>query len=513
MFNKKSNTKINLLFLLVLMFFVLVIFVPAVYVLKYSINLNILMNHLAIKAVLYSFAIGLTVTFVNLVFGIPLGWTIARSRHWFVRLVDNLVDLSLVMPTAALGFSIYLYWGTNYGLSRLLGLNDGFFSRGPIMIILLHLVFTLPYMIRSVVTAIQQIETQVEEAAVTLGASPFTYFRTVASPLFRDGVVNGSILSFTRSLSETGATMMVAGAFVTAPVLIINLKEQGDLSAASGVSIFLIITAIAILLITKLLLGKRKMNLSWAFPKTERMISRLAPLKDIIIFIFFFLFIFLPTILIVFYGIGHFAIPDLTILINSLVISLLLALLVTIINLIFSIPFAYIIARNRYRIGHLMDTLCEIVLLVPTSALGLSLALFWRKFIPSDMLILVMAHLSFTFPLLVKPLASAFKEVSKSQEEAAFSLGAGIKKMFITILLPQIKPAIIAGCIMAFMRSISETGATLAVTKNVKTITILIVDLFKADDLSMAAFACSVLFIVAFIFLYLLKRNQISKNK
>lgn len=499
---------INFGFTLSLIFFALFIFLPAIYVLKYFTSLDVFLNTEVIKAVLFSFLIGLIVTLLNVVFGVPLAWVIARSKNKFVKLVDNLVDLSLVMPTAALGFSIYLYWGTSFGFSKLFGLEDGFISRGPIMIILLHLVFTLPYMIRSVAAAVQQLSDSHEEAAYSLCASPFTFFRTVAMPLFRDGVINGSILSFTRSLSETGATMMVAGAFMTAPVLIISLKDQGDLSAAAGASIFLIISAVVVLLAAKLLLGKRKTNLVWSFPDFERTISKLAAIKNAIIFSFFALFIFLPTICIVFYSFNNFNAPDLFFLLKSLFFSLALALAVTFINLLFSLPVAYLIARNRYRVGRLVDTLSEVVLIMPTSALGLSLALFWRQFIPFDMLIVLLAHLSFTFPLLVKPIATAFKKISISQEEAAYSLGANIKKTFLTILLPQVKPAIIAGCIMAFMRSLSETGATLAVSKNIKTVTILIVDLFQSGELATASLACSILFAIAFVFLYFLKRTE-----
>jgi thiamine transport system permease protein len=500
--------KIDFVFALVLIFFAFLIFLPAIYVLKYFPNFNFFSNTVIIRAVVSSFIIGLIVTLLNIIFGIPLAWVLVRSRNRFVKWIDNLVDLSLVMPTAALGFSIYLYWGTNFSFGKLFGLENGFISRGPIMIVLLHLVFTLPYMIRSVAAAVQQLSSSHEEAALTLGASPFTFFRTVALPLFRDGVINGSVLTFTRSLSETGATMMVAGAFATAPVLIINLKDRGDLPAAAGASIFLIITAICILLMAKLFVGQRKINLAWAAPNFEKSISKLTPVRNIIIFSFFAIFIFLPTIHIVFYSVSNFGTPNILFLLRSLILSLILAFSVTLVNLIFSVPFSYLIARNRYRIGTCIDTLSEIVLLMPTSALGLSLALFWRRFIPSDLLILFLAHLSFTFPLLVKPITSAFREISISQEEAAYSLGAGIKKAFTTVLLPQIKPAIIAGSIMAFMRSLSETGATLAVTRNVKTVSILIVDLFTSENLAAAAFACSILFIITFIFLHFLKKQK-----
>lgn len=507
MLDKKSVRVLHHILGLVLIYFIFIIFLPSVYILKYFSNFAVYSNPLIIKSVLFSFFISLVVTLINLTFGIPLAWVLSRSRKRIVRWIDNLVDLSLVMPTAALGFSIYLYWGTGSGLWKLFGFENGLISRGAIMIILLHVVFTLPYMIRSVAAAIQQLEIQYEEAALTLGAGPFTFFRTIAMPLFKDGVINGSILSFTRSLSETGATMMVAGIFMTAPVLIINLKDRGDLPTAAGASILLIISAIVILLAAKLLLGERRINLSAVFPKIENRISKTAPFKNIIIFSFFFIFIFLPSIQIVFFSLSGIKTPyEFVLLLRTLGFSVILSILVTVINFIFSVPFSYIIARNIYGLGKIMDTLSEIVLLVPTGALGLSLAFFWKQFIPSDLFILVLAHLSFTFPLLVKPVTSAIKDISSSQEEAAYTLGAGSGQTLMTILLPQIKPAIIAGCIMAFMRSLSETGATLAVTRNIKTVTVMIVDQFNSGNLTDAAFTCTILFLIALTLLFFLKK-------
>src|SRR3989339_235684 len=496
----KRQKKISMIgFLVAIVFFLFFVFLPAVYILSYVWKVESMFSQTVIRAVSTSFFIGLMVVVINLIFGLPLAWAMVRGKTWVSGWLDNLVDLSLVVPTAALGFSIYLYWGSKYGIASLFGLEDGFVSRGVIMIILLHVVFTIPYMIRSVGAAISHIDIDLEEAAVTLGANPFTIFRTISLPLFRDGVIVGSVLSFTRSLSETGATMMVAGAVSTAPVLIVGLKQMGDMPGASGASIFLILSAMAVLFFAKFFLREKTINIEKVYPNFEKSLFMLKPLLNIILAIFFILIVFLPTIFIVLYNI------------TSLVISFSLAFIATLINLFFSVPLAYLIARNIFGLGRFFDGLNEIVLLVPTSALGLSLALFWNNFFANEFLILLLTHLSFTFPLLVKPLAAAFKDISHSLEEAAYSLGANTKTMFVTILLPLIKPAIIAGSIMAFMRSLSETGATFAVSKNIKTIPIVIVDMVKTDNLSQAAFACTILFFISLVFLLILKYNKLSK--
>jgi len=494
-------------------FFIGIIFLPAVYILSYVLKAENIFTADILKAVSASFIIGLIVVLLDFIFGLPLAWILTRSKSKIVKVIDSLVDLSLVIPTAALGFSVYLYWGSKYGLAYLLGLDYGLFSAGPILIILLHIVFTLPYMIRSIAAAIVKIDIAYEQAAVTLGAKPVTVFRTVYFPLFKDGIIVGSILSFTRSLSETGATMMVAGVFTTAPIFIVGLKQAGQLPQAAGASIIMIVSAIVILFISKLFLGRKKINLEKIYPRAADSLLKLKIVRDIILGLFLIFIIFLPTTYLIIFNLTNLQLFFNSLIVKSLLISFAIALIVTIINLFFSAPIAYLIAHNKFRLGKILDSLNEIVLLVPTSALGLSLVLFWQQWLQGEFIILILTHLSFSFPLLVKPLITAFKHIPLELEEAAYSLGASKRKMFMTILLPLIKPALIAGSIMAFMRSLSETGATLAVSDQIKTIPVLIVDLVNQGQLNQAGFVSAVLFVIAFIFLLILKHNKFSKNK
>lgn len=493
-------------FLFVLVFFFVLILLPAVYILGYLGNFESLRSPVILQALFLSLGIGLAVTLFNLLLGVPLAWMITRSRNGFIQWLDNLIDLSLVMPTAALGFSVYFYYGATGGLAELFGINGGLVGKGPLLIALLHIVFTLPYMVRSVSAAISQLEVELEEAADSLGANSLTFFRTIAMPLCRQGVVNGSILSFTRSLSETGATMMVAGAFATAPVMVVSLKDDGSLSAASALSVLLIFIALFILILTRAKFGKKVFSLPTVYPSLEKKLSGLYPGRNIVLVLVYFFLVFFPTIYLVSYYFLNFKWVSFGALYGSLLLSMGIAAIVTFLNALFALPLSYLIARNRFRMGALMENLNEVILIVPTSALGLSIALFWGNFIHVEILVLILAHLCFTFPFFVKPLVTAFENISYDQEEAAHSLGAGSVETFKSVLLPQIKPALITGAIMAFMRSISETGATLAVSKDLKTVSVLIVDLFKQERLNEAALACVVLFVFSLTFLFLLKR-------
>ena len=181
-------------------FFLFIIFLPAVFILGSFSQGGVVLNGQIIRAVLLSFWIGIAVVTIDLAFGLPLAWMLSRSKSRIATFIDSLIDLSLVMPTAALGFSVYLYWGDRVGLARIFGLDAGLINKGVLMIILLHVVFTLPYIVRSIGAAIAQISPSYAEAAETLGAYHFTLFRSISLPLFRDGVINGSILALIRLL-------------------------------------------------------------------------------------------------------------------------------------------------------------------------------------------------------------------------------------------------------------------------------------------------------------------------
>ncbi|MBW6441053.1 ABC transporter permease subunit [Patescibacteria group bacterium] len=489
----------NLIYIVTILFFLFIIFFPAIYVLTYAVGGKIKISGELINALSVSFSVAFIVTIVNLIFGVALAWVFVKSKSKYKIWLDNLIDLPLIVPTAALGLSVYLFWGEFWNLEK-----------GFLMIILLHVIFTLPYMVRSVAASMEQINDTYNEAATTLGATAFTLFRTIDFPLFKDGVITGAVLTFTRSLSETGATMMVASlATITAPVLVVNLKNSGDVPQAAIASIILILSALIILFAAKFLTRKKHFNFNIIYPKFEKSISNLASARNFVLTLFFLFIILIPTFYIIFYNFANFSPVFNAQILQSFVTSFGIALSVTIVGLIFAIPMAYFIARSKNeKLASLFENMHDAVLLVPTSALGFSLAMFWGKLEFNELLILALSHLSFTFPLLVKPITTAIRNVDFSFEESALCLGASKQKVLTSILFPLILPAIIAGSIMAFMRSLSETGATLAVSHDIKTVSVLIVDLVKNEQRAEAGFLCFVLFLIAFIFLIALKKTK-----
>jgi len=501
--SRKYISSAGIVFAAASLFFILVVFLPAVYVLSYIFKEKFAISENIASALGISFLVAFVVTAVDLFLGTALAWAFVKSKSKYKTLIDNFIDLPLILPTSALGLSVFLFWGEFWN-----------FKKGLVLIILLHIIFTIPYMIRSVSAAIEQINKNYEESASTLGACPFTLFRTVSIPLFKDGLVVGSVLTFTRSLSETGATMMVASAAaVTAPLLIVNFKSSGDIPQAAVSSVILIISALLILIIAKFLTGKKHFNFETAYVRLEKSLSGLGSYRNYLVAVFFLVIVIAPTFYIIFYNFLNFNPVFNAVILKSFFVSFGIAFFVTALGVLFAIPMSYFIARSKNReLSSLFENLHEIVLLVPTSALGVSLGLFWSKLNLGEFFILALSHLSFTFPLLVKPITAAIKNVDYGLEESAYVLGAKQWTVLTSILFPLIMPAIVAGSIMAFMRSLSETGATLAVTGNIKTVSVLIVDLVKNNQLSEAGFLCFVLFIIAFAFLIVLKKTKETKK-
>jgi putative spermidine/putrescine transport system permease protein len=143
--------------------------------------------------------------------------------------------------------------------------------------------------------------------------------------------------------------------------------------------------------------------------------------------------------------------------------SLVLALLCVLGNLLIGIPCAYALARTRSRAARVFEELLTLPVAVPGLATALALILAYGQisgFRQSFAFILV-GHMVFTLPFMVRTVSSAFQRPElHSLEEAARSLGAGFGQRFLGVLLPAVLPAIVAGSLMVFTLSVGEFNLT-----------------------------------------------------
>jgi len=490
-----------------------------------------------LRAVTNSVWIALFVSALDLAAGVPMAWLVTRGSSKWLNVIDTLADIPFIVPTAALGYSLLLFWSKPSGVSAIL--SGPLVSQGWALIILLHFTFSYPIVVRVLVGALLDYKMEYERASRTLGAPPLTAARTVTFPILKPSLIAAFILAFARSLSETGATFIVAGAFENGPVLIQNITNDYKAGSVSLVfyqgsiafaSLTLILVATAIFALISVFASRLRLPLKRAWPTFERKLSysKASHSRNLATFLIFFIVVLIPALWVSLPAFQALFTPTLHNSLSgigvwagfwqSLTLSYCLGAAVTLLNITIGLPMAILIARKR--LGTLastaFDVLINIPLIVPSIALGVSLKFFWQQnfpFIP-EIWLLIFAHLTITYPYFVRSVSAAVERINVEMEEAARTLGAKPLDVFRTIIFPLTKYSMLSGAIIVFTRSLSETGATVAVTTTLQTAPVIIVNWVKAL-LSQGAKApataldiglgCGILILLSFIILLALR--------
>jgi molybdate transport system permease protein len=186
-----------------------------------------------LNAVRLSVIVGLTSVAGSLVFGIALGWLLARRQFWGKSLVETMLNLPLVLPPVVTGFLLLVLFGHKGVIGRRLsewfGIHFIFDWKGAA---LASAVIAFPLMVRAMRLAFIAVDPKLEAASRSLGASWLDTFFTVTLPLASHGIIAGCVLAFARSMGEFGATIMIAGNIPnktqTIPLYIFSLIESPD---------------------------------------------------------------------------------------------------------------------------------------------------------------------------------------------------------------------------------------------------------------------------------------------
>ncbi|MFX1365364.1 MAG: ABC transporter permease [Promethearchaeota archaeon] len=513
---------------IVIIFFILVIIGPIINIFS-TIFLNIpaikkdvfndpllgdLQWHNMLRALGSSFSIASIAVGVDIIIAFPISIILTRYNFRGKKILDALVDLPMAVPTSALGFSIMLFWG-------IFGIYPGF-----TLIVLGHIVFTFPYIVRNMKIVLEKTSVLYEEAAQTLGAPGFTVFRTITLPLMKEGLIAGAILAFTRSLGETGATIILSGLVETAPILIVGYRRQLELPSASLLAGILIVISLLLLFSIKFLTRKTGFPINSVWPRIERFLSKksLRHLRDLLALGILFIVILIPAFYIIIEIIGANIVEEVFLgkdykwafLYTSFIYSIEIGALAVLANLIFGIPFAFIITKRKWgKMITILDTILDIPIAIPSAALGFATFLFWGPtgfgLFQSGFFMILFVHIAFTFPYMVRPIIGVLESSNKGVEEAARTLGASNMTVFRKITLPNIKQGIIAGCIMTFTRSLGETGATIVVMGGVRTVPVLIVDFVEANAYASGVFASVIIMIFSAFLIFALR--TVSKKR
>ena len=261
MFLRKNNTTTRLVFLFLSGILLLFIAAPLLG-LFFSTSLPDLFE--TIKDPQVQESIGLTMgvsalfTLLAGFFALPLAYIMARKEFWGKAFIQGLIDLPIVLPHSAAGIAILGFISRDSALGRLaqmLGLN---LVGSPFAIGLAMAFVSVPFLINAARDGFQAVPERLEQAARSLGASPFRVFRQISLPLAKPSVITGLVLMFARGMSEFGAVVIVAYHPMTTPVLIFDWFNSYGLDYARPVAVLFIIICILVFMMLRLLGRKKK---------------------------------------------------------------------------------------------------------------------------------------------------------------------------------------------------------------------------------------------------------------
>ena len=222
----------------------------------------------ALAAYELTFGASFLAALANAIFGTILAWVLVRYRFPGRRVVDALVDFPFALPTAVAGLTLASLFADNGWLGRFLvplGVKGAYTSLG----VIIALTFVgMPFVVRSLQPVLENLETEVEEAAATLGAGRLRTFVSVIGPALLPTIVTGFAQAFARAVGEYGSVIFIAGNkpydSEIAPLLIVIRLEEYDYHGAIALAVVLMVISFALLITINFLGSARFDSETWA---------------------------------------------------------------------------------------------------------------------------------------------------------------------------------------------------------------------------------------------------------
>ena len=199
-----------------------------------------------------TFGTSLLAALVNAIFGFIVAWTLVRYQFPGKKLIDALVDLPFALPTAVSGIALTAIYAKNGwigGWLEMVGIKAVYTPLG----ILIALTFIgLPFVVRTLQPALEELDAETEEAAASLGASRLQTFLRVILPAVLPALLTGFSLSFARALGEYGSVVFISGNMpmkteITS-LLIVSKLEQFNYAGATAIAVVMLLASFTIML-------------------------------------------------------------------------------------------------------------------------------------------------------------------------------------------------------------------------------------------------------------------------
>jgi sulfate transport system permease protein len=197
-----------------------------------------------VAALRFTIIVSLVAAAINAVAGTLVAWVLVRDRFPGKRVINALIDLPFALPTIVAGLTLLAL----YGRASPVGIDIAF-TQAAVALALLFV--TLPFVIRAVQPVLIELDREMEEAAVSLGASSLGVFRQIILPNLLPAILSGAALAFARAVGEFGSIVLISGniPFDTqvASVFIFKQIESDNPVGAAAVSVVLLVLSLVVL--------------------------------------------------------------------------------------------------------------------------------------------------------------------------------------------------------------------------------------------------------------------------
>lgn len=222
---------------------------------------NAITGDLALTALRLSIFTSVVSIAVVVAGGTPFAYLLARSNHWWARVIDGLVELPIVLPPVVAGVAMLMAFGRGGLIGGWLESAGVGISFTTVAVVFAQVFVAAPFYVRSAKLGFQSVARDYEDVSQTLGVSPISTFWRITLPLAAPSIITGLGLSWARALSEFGATIMFAGNLTgetqTMPLAIMTAMESsGGLDSALALSAMLLV--VSVLALSALTLGSRR---------------------------------------------------------------------------------------------------------------------------------------------------------------------------------------------------------------------------------------------------------------
>ena len=194
---------------------------------------------------------------INAVMGFIVAWVLVRYSFPGKRILDAVVDLPFALPTAVSGIALTTIYSSNGWIGSLLeplGIKAAF---SPLGVTIAMTFIGLPFVVRTLQPALEELEIETEEAAASLGASRLQTFRRVLFPSLLPALLTGFALAFARALGEYGSVVFISGNMPMRTEIvalqIITKLEQYDYKGAAALGTVMLLVSFVLLLVINLL--------------------------------------------------------------------------------------------------------------------------------------------------------------------------------------------------------------------------------------------------------------------